>query len=347
MRNCLRQCVLVTVLLTFPALAAPQDDVPPGAATLAFVFDITGSMYDDLVQVIDGAAKIMATTLARRDKPLYNYVLVPFHDPDVGPIVITKDPDEFQSELRNLYVQGGGDCPEMSVRAIKEALDVSLPNSYIYVFTDALSKDFYLGEEVLALIQQKQSQVVFVLTGDCGNPLSPGYKVYERIASTSSGQVFLLKKDQVNQVLEVVRLTVKARKVNLMSVDQERANSQFIQIPIDSRLQEFTVSLSGSNPKLRLYNPKGIQTPKLKLYNPKGKSSLCLLVAQTQNSDSTTLKVITLNRKFIVSLSGSNPKLRLYNPKGNQTPKLKVYNPKGKSSLCLSGLKPKTQTLQP
>lgn len=55
--------------------------VPQGAASLAFVFDITGSMYDDLVQVIEGAAKILATTLARREKPLYNYVLVPFHDP--------------------------------------------------------------------------------------------------------------------------------------------------------------------------------------------------------------------------------------------------------------------------
>ncbi|XP_048772936.2 hemicentin-1-like isoform X2 [Ostrea edulis] len=251
--------VYVTILLTLPVFAASQDDVPPGAATLAFVFDITGSMYDDLVQVIDGAAKIMATTLARIEKPLYNYVLVPFHDPDVGPIVITKDPDEFQTELRNLYVQGGGDCPEMSVRAIKEALDVSLPNSYIYVFTDALSKDFYLGEEVLALIQQKQSQVVFVLTGDCGSPQSEGYKVYERIASTSSGQVFLLKKNQVNQVLNFVRLTVQARKVNLMSVDQDQANSQYMQIPIDSRLQEFTVSLSGSNPNLRLYNPKGTE----------------------------------------------------------------------------------------
>lgn len=58
-----------------------EEDVPQGAASMAFVFDITGSMYDDLVQVIDGAAKILATTLARRDKPLFNYVLVPFHDP--------------------------------------------------------------------------------------------------------------------------------------------------------------------------------------------------------------------------------------------------------------------------
>lgn len=57
------------------------DSIPQGAASLAFVFDITGSMYDDLVQVIEGAAKILATTLARREKPLYNYILVPFHDP--------------------------------------------------------------------------------------------------------------------------------------------------------------------------------------------------------------------------------------------------------------------------
>ena len=58
-----------------------QEEIPPGASSLAFVFDITGSMNDDLVQVIDGAAKILATTLSRREKPLYNYVLVPFHDP--------------------------------------------------------------------------------------------------------------------------------------------------------------------------------------------------------------------------------------------------------------------------
>lgn len=58
-----------------------QNGIPEGAASLVFVFDTTGSMYDDLIQVRAGAAKILATTLERKMKPLYNYVLIPFHDP--------------------------------------------------------------------------------------------------------------------------------------------------------------------------------------------------------------------------------------------------------------------------
>lgn len=66
-----------------------------GLISLAFVFDRTGSMYDDLVKVREGATKIFNNTIDNGKPLVNNYILVPFSDPgsyglnNIYPILIT------------------------------------------------------------------------------------------------------------------------------------------------------------------------------------------------------------------------------------------------------------------
>ncbi|PIK33468.1 putative hemicentin-1-like [Apostichopus japonicus] len=143
----------------------------------------------------------------------------------------------------------------MSVSAIKLALERSLPGSQIYVFTDARAKDYNKTKDVLKLIQDKESQVVFVLTGDCDNSAHEGYTAYEQIAAASSGQVFHLNKSDVEEVLKFVELSVQTSKVHLISTDMSQGAVQYHWLPVDTRLQQFIISLSGDNPNIMLRAP--------------------------------------------------------------------------------------------
>ncbi|MPC08143.1 Hemicentin-1 [Portunus trituberculatus] len=232
------------------------------------------------------------TTLPFRASPLATSMLKEAAElEEVGPVTATTDPERFQESLKESYIFGGGDCPEMAIKAIRIALDISLPHSYVYVFTDARAKDYYLLDEVLQIIQKKQSQVVFVMTGDCGNHTHPGYQAFEDIASTSSGQIFHLDKGNVKEsfeelfepfktsretrscrstqlchhqnlltlVLDFVRVSLESRKVNLLSFNREDFGPGEENIPllIDPTLKQFTISVSGEKPKIEIYDAAG------------------------------------------------------------------------------------------
>lgn len=83
----------------------------------------------------------------------------PLFSTDVSEPLITSKITTFYRYISDIFVQGGGDCPEMTVSGIEKALLSSDPHSSIFVFTDGSAKDFEKTDQVLNLIQKTQSQV--------------------------------------------------------------------------------------------------------------------------------------------------------------------------------------------
>ncbi|XP_043238684.1 hemicentin-1-like isoform X2 [Amphibalanus amphitrite] len=278
-------------------LGRSLTDLRPGQrrVSLGVVFDSTGSMYDDLRQLIRGVEEVLQLALKSETHIIDNFILVPFHDPVIGPAVVTDDYHQFHNSLKMLDFRDGGDCPEMALTGLKLALEEALPGSHIYVFTDASAKDHHMLEEIISLISDKEPHIVFVLTGDCSDPDGPGQTVFKRIAAITAGHVFHLKKDSVQQVLQFVRESLRPMKVNLAAVDHsppqltstdgddrgaesDRAPPPSVNIHVDQSLDEFTVSVSGNRPEVTIHNDENqtsvtgdliLDLPKVKVVNIK------------------------------------------------------------------------------
>ncbi|XP_052863793.1 hemicentin-1-like [Anopheles cruzii] len=240
-------------------LATQRDTLLPpqeGQRSLVIVFDATGSMVDDLQQLRDAARLIIAEVTQRDNNPIFNYIFVPFRDPHVGPRLVTRSQDELLSALDSLQIVGGGDCPEAALEALASAIDAAMPNSFVYVFTDATAKDFRLDQRVLQLVQRKQTPITFLLTGFCDGKETPGYQVMSNIAASSNGQVFDLRKDQIEEVLLAIRNTMDTHHVPLKAIDSAAPKAHDIDLSVDSTLKEFSVSVAGVKPTIEILDPQ-------------------------------------------------------------------------------------------
>jgi subtilisin-like proprotein convertase family protein len=220
--------------------------------TLAFAVDTTGSMGSVIAQVRQQSIQIVDSRLGTDEEPS-KYVLVPFNDPEVGPVVETTDADEFKNALAALTASGGGDCPEPSMSGTLQALNATDAGGNLLIFTDATASDTEMSANVSALAQSKNVQVSPLLFGSC-SPIDPAYV---RLAKESGGQLFLLARAEAGSVTRLADFNVRSNLVNLLSVsDSPAALPRSYTVPVDSTLSRITFSVSGG-PGVVVTRPDG------------------------------------------------------------------------------------------
>ncbi|KAM7399629.1 hypothetical protein PAMP_018882 [Pampus punctatissimus] len=226
---------------------------------LVFVIDTTGSMFEEITAARLRAFSIIQSRANGPDQPSI-FLLVPFHDPGVGPVYETEDPNQFMQHMQNLMALGGGDEPEMCLSAIQLALTHSPPLSEIFVFTDASPKDAHLFNAVKALALEKQSKLTFLLTEDPSyksrgrkrrkrrsrEALSPDrFSLYSSLSSLSGGLTIFTTNSDIHDVSAIVEDNTAADKVTLLHAVSDRGMKSNHSFRVDSSIKNVTLHVTG------------------------------------------------------------------------------------------------------
>ncbi|XP_078502153.1 von Willebrand factor A domain-containing protein 7 [Lissotriton helveticus] len=251
---------------------------------LSFVIDTTGSMGEEIT-----AAKLQTRAIIEKrrytpEEPDY-YVLVPFHDPEYGPVYKTRDADEFWTFLNKLSALGGGDEPEMSLSAIQLALMNTPPYSEIFVFTDASSKDGDLKDSVEALIQERKAKVTFLITEDPSRTVmgrtrgrrellpADRFDLYASLAQSSGGQIIFTNNEYIKEVSTIIEEATNSTTVTLFHIQKAAVgvrSQESYQFQLDSLLEAVTIHIHGKILHFQITDPSGRRQSNLMLHGPLG-----------------------------------------------------------------------------
>ncbi|KAK6317580.1 hypothetical protein J4Q44_G00129800, partial [Coregonus suidteri] len=245
-----------------------------GSRVLCFVIDTTGSMSDDIAAVKKTTAFIIDSKRGTPNEPSA-YILVPFNDPDFGPLMRTTDPDIFKAQINALYAAGGGDLPEMSLSGLQLALTGAPPSSEIFLFTDAPAKDLYLTGTVNALIERTKSVVTFFLTGSLGLRRRRGSdqgqgqvqhsrmavsdaQLYRNLAQSSGGQAIQVTKTELPKATSIIVESSSSSLVTILQAVRSPGRADNFSFTVDESVRNLTAYVTGSSLSFTLTSPSGV-----------------------------------------------------------------------------------------
>ncbi|GAA6098474.1 von Willebrand factor A domain-containing protein 7-like [Tachysurus ichikawai] len=244
-------------------------------SVLSFVVDTTGSMSDDIDEVKRVTLSIIDGKVGTASQPS-EYILVPFNDPDFGPLIRTTDPGVFKQQINALEAGGGGDYPEMCLSGLRLALTGSPQGSEIFVFTDADAKDINLKSTVQALIETTKSKVNFMLTNAISSRhrrraasidgqqqvstrvLNQLNQVYHDLSQASGGQAIEVTKGTLPQATNIIAVTSRSTLVTLLQAVRNSAKAENFSAFVDTSMQNMTIYITGNSPHYTITSPSGV-----------------------------------------------------------------------------------------
>ena len=125
---------------------------------------------------------------------------------------------QLLADVNLLSANGGGDCPELGMAGIINALGLSFPEGQLIVLTDASAQDSIRTNEAIQAAFQLGATVHFAFTGTggCGS----GYPFYEQVSNATGGfSVFGLDN------LDALSNAIQNARVNFVDADAPTVSS--------------------------------------------------------------------------------------------------------------------------
>ncbi|KAK0148274.1 von Willebrand factor A domain-containing protein 7 [Merluccius polli] len=231
------------------------------SSVLCFVIDTRGSMSDDIIEAKRVSFSIIESKKGTKEEPSA-YILVPFNDPDVGPLLITTDADVFKARINSLTASGGDDIPGLCLSGLQLALVAAPPSSEIFVFTDAPAKDVERFGAVTALIESSKSVVTFMLTEvtSVTHSLSQlDVQLYRELAQASGGQAIEVStKSDLPQATIVIEDSLALAVVTLLQIVKSGETEEDFSFQVDDSMRSLTAYITGDTDlTFTLTNPSG------------------------------------------------------------------------------------------
>lgn len=232
-------------------------DLYHGSA-LSVVIDTTSSMGNEITAVKNQVAEIVENSAPQI------YILVPFNDPNVGPVTRTEDSKEFLDAVNALSATGGGDLPEMFWGGLQLALANTPEYGNIFCFTDAVGKDGDIMDGDIAIATTQNTKVTMIFSGndvdaseDSSNRVTT-VADYHTLTDITGGLFILSDKFSIEEITPILDEGVESVDVDII-ICRQNTGTRDIEVPIDDSIIDFKVQVLGTPTTCVLTNVDGTE----------------------------------------------------------------------------------------